>query len=94
MDFVPVEVFQFSNHDLLGIERINYDVVARTVLTSTDVQTVTYNRLTVGEVPLRQKAVDAQYVWVSVNGELLTPSVDYYITDDQMNVRLRKVTLK
>ena len=85
-----VEVFQFSNHDLLGIERINYDVVARTVLTSTDVQTVTYNRLTVGEVPLRQKAVDAQYVWVSVNGELLTPSVDYYITDDQMNVRLTK----
>ena len=64
------------------------------MLTSTDVQTVTYNRLTVGEVPLRQKAVDAQYVWVSVNGELLTPSVDYYITDDQMNVRLRKVTLK
>ena len=27
-----VEIFQFSNHDLLGIERINYDVVSRSVL--------------------------------------------------------------
>lgn len=83
-----VEIFQFSNHDLLGIERINYDVVSRSVLVAEDVQTVTYNRLTVGEIPLRKKAVDAQYVWVSVNGELLTPSVDYYITDDQMKVQL------
>ena len=83
-----IEVFQFSNHDLLGLERINYDVVKRTLLLSTDVQNTTYNRLTVGEITLRSKAVDAEYVWVSVNGELLTPSVDYYLTDDQMKVRL------
>ena len=83
-----VEVFQFSNHNLLGIERINYDVVSRAVLIAEDVQTVTYNRLTVGEIPLRKKAIDAQYVWVSVNGELLTPSVDYSITNDQMKVQL------
>ena len=83
-----VELIQFTNHDLIGIERISYDVVARTTLIPEDFDYVTYNRLTVGEVTLRAPAVDAQYVWVSVNGELLSPSVDYYITDDRLKVQL------
>jgi hypothetical protein len=83
-----IEVMQFTNHDLLGLERINYDVVARTTLIPEDVDYITYNRLTVGEIKLRKPAVDAQYVWVSVNGELLSPSIDYYITDDRLKVRL------
>ena len=83
-----VEVIQFTNHDLLGIERINYDVVSRTTLIPEDVDYITYNRLTVGEITLRAPAVDAQYVWVSVNGELLSPSVDYYVTDDKLKVQL------
>jgi hypothetical protein len=83
-----VEVFQFTNHNLLGIERINYDVVSRTILIPEDINYITYNRLTVGEIKLRAPAVDAQYVWVSVNNELLTPSVDYYVTDDRMKVQL------
>ena len=83
-----VEVIQFTNHDLLGLERINYEVVTRTTLIEADVDYITYNRLTVGEIALRKPAVDAQYVWVSVNGELLTPSVDYYVTDDKLKVQL------
>jgi len=83
-----VEVLQFTNHNLLGLERINYEVVARTTLIPEDVDYITYNRLTVGEITLRAPAVDAQYVWVSVNGELLTPSVDYYVTDDKLKVQL------
>lgn len=83
-----VEVFKFSNHDLVGIERINYDVVARDTLIAEDIDYVTYNRLTVGEIKLRKPAADVQYVWVSVNGELLTPSVDYYLVDNKKKVRL------
>ena len=45
-------------------------------------------RTTVGEITLRNPAVDAQYVWVSVNNELLSPSVDYYVTDDKLKVQL------
>ena len=87
-DGAVIEVMQFTNHDLLGIERINYDVVARTTLIESDVDYITYNRLTVGEITLRKPAVDAQYVWVSVNSELLTPSVDYFVTDDKLKVQL------
>ena len=83
-----VEIIQFTNHDILGLERINYDVVSRTSLIPEDVDYVTYRRSTVGEITLRAPAVDAQYVWVSVNNELLTPSVDYYVTDDKLKVQL------
>ena len=85
-----VEIYQFSNHDILLLERINYDVVTRTTLTNDTLEYVTHNRLLVGEITLRKPAVDAQYVWVSVNGELLTPSVDYYVTDTRSKVRLVK----
>ena len=83
-----IEVIQFTNHDLLGLERISYDVISRTTLIEADVDYITYNRLTVGEITLRKPAVDAQYVWVSVNGELLSPSVDYSVTDDKLKVQL------
>jgi hypothetical protein len=83
-----IEVIQFTNHNLIGIERINYEVVSRSTLIEEDVDYITYNRVTVGEIKLRKPAVDAQYVWVSVNGELLTPSVDYYVTDDKLKVQL------
>jgi len=83
-----VEIMQFTNHDILEIERINYDVVSRTSLIPEDVDYVTYRRSTVGEITLRAPAVDAQYVWVSVNNELLTPSVDYYVTNDKLKVQL------
>ena len=82
-----IEIFQFSNHDILGIERINYDVVNRS---STNVasETTTYRLLKSGTIRLREPAVDAQYVWVSKNGELLTPSVDYYISDNKQELKL------
>ena len=85
-----VDVYQFSNHNILQIERINYDVVAREIIIPEDINYITYNRLTVGEITLRKPAQDAEYVWVSLNNELLTPSVDYYVTDDKKKVRLLK----
>ena len=87
-DNASIEIYQFSNHDILGLERISYDVVSRTTLIQEDIEYITYNRLTVGEISLRRPAVDAQYVWMTLNGELLTPSVDYYITDDKTKIRL------
>ena len=87
-DNAVIEIIQFTNHDLIGIERINYEVLTRTTLIPEDVDYITYRRTTVGEIKLRTPAVDAEYVWVSLNGELLSPSADYYVTDDRMKVRL------
>jgi len=83
-----IEIFQFSNHNIIDIDRINYDVVSRKLMSADELDYVNYIRLTTGEISLRSPAPDAQYVWVSVNNELLTPSVDYYVTNDGMKVRL------
>jgi hypothetical protein len=83
-----IEVITFTNHNILQIERINYDVVARSTLTEGTQEYATYHRLTTGEITLRTPALDDQYVWVSVNGELLTPSVDYIVTANKDKVKL------
>ena len=87
----PIEIFQFSNHDLLGIERINYDVVSRVTLQLENADYTTYNRLTVGEIKLRKPAIDAKYAWVVKNGELLTPDTDYVLTNNNTTVQLATV---
>lgn len=83
-----LEVFKFSNHDLLKIERINYDVVAREIVEPGDIDYVTYQRLTYGEIKLRSPAVGAEYVWVTKNRTLLTPNSDYFLTDDKTKIQL------
>ena len=83
-------VYQYSNHDLKDIEKSQYDVVRRMNLIS-DQEVRSYLRLTTGELELRKPALDAQYVWVTKNGTLLTPSVDYYITDNRRKVRLTEL---
>jgi hypothetical protein len=85
-----VEIFKFSNHDILNIERINYDVISRSIILPDDVEYVTYQRLTRGEIALRKPAIDSQYVWVTKNRQLLTPNVDYYVTEDKQKVQIAK----
>jgi len=96
-----ITVYQFSNHDTQGFERQQFDVVDRFNVTNLDdgssipVDDATYpedwyaiQHLRNGLIALREEAVDAQYVWVSINGDLLTPSVHYYITDNKRYVKI------
>ena len=86
-----VEVFRFTNHNILEIERINYDNVVRSAnLIVGSEEYVAYHRLNYGEIDLRYKAIDAQYVWVIVNGELLSPNADYKLTDNMRRIKLSK----
>ena len=43
-----------------------------------------------GLIKLNQEAIDAQYIWVSINNELLIPSVHYFVTDNKMYVKIIK----
>ena len=87
---VPIEIMTFTNHNILEGERINYEVTARSTLTTGSKEYTTYHRLTTGEIELRKPVLDAQYVFVSLNGELLVPSLDYYVTDDGSRVRIER----
>jgi len=48
----------------------------------------TYHNLRAGKILLRDPAAGIQYVWVIVNGKLLTPGVDYSLALDNLIVYL------
>ena len=83
-----IEIFTFNNHDYQDIQTIKYDVVDRiNLIPGTDAYQK-YIHLHNGLIKLNQEAVDAQYLWVSINGQLLTPSVDYFVTDNKQYVKI------
>ena len=84
-----IKVWQFTNHDVLQIERTNYDIIARDTLVVDSNNYFEYQNLTNGIVRLRQSAVDAQYVWVAINGTVLSPSVDYKVFNDQQTLKIK-----
>jgi hypothetical protein len=86
-----IKVWQFTNHDVAEIERINYDVIARDTLVVNTENYFEFQNLTNGVIRLRQTAADAQYVWVNVNGVTLSPSVDYKVSNDQQYLKLNTV---
>ena len=83
-----ITVYQFSNHDSQGFDRQQYDVVDRISLTVGTNDWYQYNHLTAGLIELSKPALDAQYVWITLNGNLLIPSVHYYVTDNKRYVKL------
>ena len=82
-----VKITTYSKHDIQDFERQNFDVIARSTLSVGSEDHIQYNHLKAGLVQLRKPAIDAQYIWFIVNGELQTPSVDYYLTDDKNFVK-------
>ena len=85
-----ITVYQFTNHDSQDIQRIEYDVVDRINLTPGTEVYQKYLHLQGGLIKLNQEAIDAQYIWVSINNELLIPSVHYFVTDNKMYVKIIK----
>jgi len=85
-----ITVYQFTNHNSQDIQRIEYDVVDRITLTPGTADYQKYLHLQAGLIALNKEAVDAQYVWVTVNNELLIPSVHYFVTDNRLYVKITK----
>ena len=73
----PIDVYTFSRHEVQDIQVETKTNVIRSVI---DVGSDDYyeaNRLTRGLIQLREPALDTSYVWVVLNGILLTPNIDY-----------------
>ena len=81
-------IYKFSKHDIRKIERETFDVVARNPVTVGTDDYTEFHQLTNGIIRLREEAIDAEYVWVTVNQTLLTPSIEYYVTDDKKHIRI------
>ena len=81
-------IYSFTNHDWQDQQTIQYDVVDRINLTPGTAPYQKYISLYNGLIKLDTPAVDAQYLWVTLNGKLLSPSVDYYVTDNKEYVKI------
>jgi hypothetical protein len=83
-----ITIYHFTNHDWQDIQRLEFDVVDRITLTPGTEQYIRYLQIQNGLIALNSPAVDAQYLWVTINGELLIPSVNYYVTDNKRYVKI------
>ena len=82
-----IRVYQWSNHDSLGIDRQGYDVVERTTLTVGEENYFRLRKLRNGVIRLRQPAVETEYVWIGLDGKWLKPNVDYTLLDDKQTIK-------
>jgi hypothetical protein len=83
-----IEVMQFSNDKSQGIERQSFEVTEKTETTPGTPLYYSFALLRKGVITLRKPARDSEYVWVTRNGTLLMPNVDYIVTSNRNYVKL------
>lgn len=82
-----LKVITFANHDNRAIEwqRIKVKNRDETIINNDYIKLSNIQR---GKIYLNKSAYDAQYVWVSKNGNLLVPNADYYLNETKEIVNL------
>ena len=83
-----VEIYTFSNHDVNDFKRRIYDIKKTTYVPLFTDEYLKRNMINRGLFPISTQIENSNYVWVSVNGVLLTPEVDYTVLSDQNVLRL------
>ena len=72
-----IDVYKFTKHDIQDLQVRTVVNASRSNLLAGSEEYFEFNRLNKGLIKLRQPAVGPEYLWVVVNGELLTSSIDY-----------------
>jgi len=83
-----ITVYTFSNHDSQKIERQRLEVSENVETTPGTDAYYAFRRLERGIISLRTNAQSTEEVWVVQNGELLSPSVNYWVSEDGSTVNL------
>jgi hypothetical protein len=84
-----IEVMSFYNHDILDIERTAFNITTNISYTQDTVAYFNYTGLGAGILPVDRIVLNDAYVWVMKNNVLLTPSVDYKLSDNKKSVILK-----
>ena len=83
-----VEVTTFYKHDILEIQRSNFNIIVNADLVADSVDYFTYNNLLGGTIPLERAVSSIEYVWVTKNNQLLNQGIDYKLLDDMQTITL------
>jgi hypothetical protein len=89
-DNTQIDVTTFNNHDILNIQRFNDEVVFDSSLVPGTVEYKKYTQLGAGRIELNKQSIGPEYVWVTVNGELLVPDVEYVLENNLKYVRISR----
>ena len=83
-----IEIYQFSNHDINNFKRTLYKVLRDTYVEENTDNWITRNLVSSGYVKLNNTTSSANYVWIALNGELLTPNIDYVLVPSMDAIQL------
>ena len=92
-DGTQIDVTTFNNHDILDIQRFNDQVVFDSSLVPGTVEYKKYTQLGAGRIELNKQSIGPEYVWVTVNGELLVPDVEYVLENNLKYIRISRPLL-
>jgi len=85
---IDVTVTTFTNHTILGITRSIESVNVESNLVPGTADYFRNAQVTNGRIKLRTAVSGSQYVWVTLNTELLIPEVDYVLDENGQYVKL------
>ena len=88
-----VEITSAYKHDVLDIQRTQLTIKSELVYTPDEFEYYNYIGLTGGNVALGRTVINDSSVWVSKNGTLLTPSVDYKLNEDRQSIKFEQPLL-
>ena len=83
-----VEVISSYNHSVLDIQRSGVSVTSNVSLTPNTADYYYYKNLASGLIKLDRTILTDSYIWITKNGKLLTPTIDYKLNDDKQSVQL------
>ena len=86
-----VEITSAYQHNVLDIRRTNLNMTPNLVYDADSVEFYDYTGLSSGLIKLDRAVIDDSYVWITKNGNLLTPSVDFKLNSDYQSIQLTTV---
>ena len=89
-----IEIISMFNHDILDIQRTDYRVYHTVDRYQNSIYYVDAVRVNAGIFKLGRPIIDTNYAWVIKNKILLTPNIDYVLSEDKTEIIVNLLPLE
>jgi hypothetical protein len=83
-----VEVISSYKHDILDIQRTSVTVSSNISFTPDTIEYFNYTGVSGGVIKLDRTVISDNYVWITSNGKLLVPGIDFKLNSDKQSITL------
>ncbi len=83
-----IEIVNAYRHDVLDIHRTKISAKSDINFEADTIEYYNFNNILSGYIKLDRPVIDDAGVWVTKNGQLLTPSIDYKLNPDRQSITL------